>query len=100
MVKKVIDEFAKVSIYPKDIAELYLFRFEVAAKFQSCYGDMDEPFYDSAYNAFAKALSLAQKHNYLDEMKEKFLKAIDVMGETGWGFSDGVNQLYYDYYED
>ena len=55
ILKKVIDDFIKVSIYPKDIVELHLFRFEMAAQFQSDYGDMDEPFYNSACSAFAKA---------------------------------------------
>jgi gas vesicle protein len=98
--KKIIDDFAKVSIYPKDLAELYLFRFEMAAKYNRDFGEVNEPFYNAAYNAFAKAISLADKNNYLDEMKGKFLHAIEVMGETGWGFSDSVSELYYEYYPD
>ena len=98
VIKKVIDDFAKISIYPNDIVELYLFRFEKAVQFQNDYGDMDDPFYNSACNAFAKALSLAKKHGYLEEIRLKVEKAIEIMGDTGWGFSDSVNQIYYDYY--
>lgn len=98
IVKKVIDDFAKISIYPKDIVELHLFRFEMAVKFQDMYGDMDEPFYNSAYNAFSKALSLAEKHGYLQEIKPQIEKIVSIMGDTGWGFSDSINDIFFDYY--
>ncbi len=99
-VKKIIDEFAKISIHPKDVIELYLFRFDMAVMFTNEYGDIDEPFYDSAYNAFAKALKLIEKHDYQNEFKMKCWEIVNSLKPIGWGFSDGVDELYYTYFND
>jgi hypothetical protein len=99
-VKKIIDEFAKISIHPKDLIELYLFRFDMAVIFTNLYGDIDEPFYDSAYKAFAKALKLIEEHGHLEELKYRCWGIVNDLQPTGWGFSDAVNELYYTYYND
>jgi hypothetical protein len=98
-VKKIIDDFSKVSIYPKDVIDLYLFRFHMAVKFTKAYGDIDEPFYDSAYNAFAKALKLIEKHGYKNEFKARCEAIVEELGDIGWGFSDGVQELFYTYFQ-
>ncbi|MGI8636392.1 MAG: DUF6155 family protein [Segetibacter sp.] len=99
-VKKIIDEFAKISVHPKDIIELYLFRFHMAIMFTNEWGDIDEPFYDAAYNAFAKALKLIEKHDHQSEYKIKCWDIVNSLKPIGWGFSDGVNELYYRYFND
>ena len=98
--KKIIDEFSKVSIYPKDVIDLLLFRFEMAVKFTKEYGDIDKPFYTSAENVFHKAMILIQKHGYKEEMKEKVKEIVDGVGDFGWGFSDTINNFYYTYMKD
>ncbi len=99
-VKKIIDEFAKVSVYPKDIIELYLFRFDMAVMFTNIYGDVDEPFYNAAYNAFAKSLKLMEEHGYKNEFKIRCWGIVDDLRETGWGFSDAVRELYTTYFNE
>jgi hypothetical protein len=94
-VKKIIDEFAKLSVYPKDVIELYLFRFKMAVKFTKVYGDIDEAFYTSAENAFKKAMLLIQKNGYKEEMRENVKEIVESMGDFGWGFSDTINDFYY-----
>jgi len=98
-VKKIIDEFSKISIYPKDVIELYLFRFQMAVRFTKSFGDIDEPFYNSAYNAFAKALKLIEQHGYENEFKVRCEEILEELGDIGWGFSDGVQSLFYNYFK-
>ena len=99
-VRKIISEFAKVSVYPKEVIELYLFRFEMAVKFTNTYGDINEPFYDAASNAYAKALKLIEKHGYNSEFKEQCKSLMEETDDIGWGFSDIVRQLYFSHFED
>ncbi|MCW3105994.1 MAG: hypothetical protein JWQ09_500 [Segetibacter sp.] len=99
-IKKIIDGFAKVSVYPKDVIDLYLFRFEMAVRFTKTYGDIDEPFYNAAENAFKKTLLLIQKHGYKEELKEKVKELVKYSDGLGWGFSDVIKDFYYTYMGD
>jgi hypothetical protein len=99
-VKKIIDDFAKVSIYPKDLIDLYLFRFEMAVKFTNAYGDIDDVFYTSAINVYAKALKLIFHHGYESEFNHRCKLLMEETRNIGWGFSDGVEELYYSHFQD
>jgi len=95
--KKLVDDFAKVSIYPKDLVEVNLYRVEMAVGFTKAYGDIDEPFYTSAENAFEKTLKLMVQHKLQDDFKERCLKVIDKTEWFGWGFYDQLKYLYEEY---
>jgi gas vesicle protein len=95
--KKVIDDFAKVSIYPKDLIDLSIFRVEQAIAFTDAYGDIDMVFYNSTATAFERTLKLIVQHNYENEYKITCKELVDKTVDFGWGFHDDLTELYYEY---
>ena len=84
VVKNLIDDFAKVSIYPSDLIDVILYRVEIAAEFGMSYGYDNEAFYNSCDLAFEKALNLIIKNNLEDEFKERCRNLIIKTNEYGW----------------
>jgi hypothetical protein len=100
VVKKLIDDFEKVSIYPKDLVEVNLYRVEMAVEFTEEYGDIDEAFYTSAENAFERTLKLIEKHQLYSEFKLRCKEILHITRNYGWGFYDTLSYLYGLYYQE
>ena len=100
VVKKVIDDFAKISIFPIDLIDVILTRVEIAIEFSDKYGDINEAFYASAENAFEKALKLIEKHQLKSDFKLRCKEIVHSTREYGWGFHDELSYLYDEYYRE
>ena len=96
-VKKIISDFARVSIYQRDLIEVILYRVEMAVLFTKKYGDIDMPFYDAAINAFYKAVELIQKEMLESEFKVRCKSIVDSTSWFGWGFHDELKYAYNEY---
>ena len=91
-----------ISIYSKAIdnvkgeAELLIFFVECGNNFTLSYGDIDEEFYDSMLTMYEKAiiavseLPLKEQHAF----KERLLKIRESASGIGWGYHDGLCNLY------
>lgn len=98
VVKKVIDDFAKVSIYPKDLIELNLFRVQQAIAFTAAYGDIDMAYYTSLGAAFERTIKLIVQHKYQDEYKIFCKELVDKTQDFGWGLHDDLSNSYQTYF--
>lgn len=83
--RKVITEFKKISIHPKDIVELLLYRVEMMLEFTLSYGDMDEPFYNSLFSSFAEACKRIKKEQLEVHYKVHCATLVDKASPLGWG---------------
>ena len=72
---------------------------ENACKFTNHYGDMPEQFYNSAANNFVKALQYLQKEGFLDDFKLRFEDCLKYVEDCGYGFADGINDVFDEYYQ-
>jgi hypothetical protein len=65
---------------------------------ENTYGDIDERFYGTIEKAYLNAL----EYIFMNGMEEKFgSKADEIRIDAdgfGWGFTDIMNEIYYDYY--
>ena len=86
-----------MSIYPKDLIELNLFRVQQAVAFTAAYGDIDMAFYNSTATAFDRTLKLIVQHNYQDEYRIICKELVDKTEDFGWGFNEDLTELYYEY---
>ena len=97
VIKKVMDDFAKVSIYPKDLINLNLFRVEQAIAFTAAFGDIDMAYYTSLGAAFERTLKLIVQHNYQEEYKITCKELVDKTEDFGWGLHEDFSNLYDSY---
>lgn len=100
VVNRAISDFKKISNNIELIAELMFYYAEIGVDFTNEYGDIDERFYDTIERAYANALKYTFKNGlqgkYSSKANEIRIKADDI----GWGFTDTMNEMYYDYYSE
>ncbi len=98
--RKLITEFKKISTFKYDLIELNLYRVELAIKFSNDFGGMDEPYYNSTLNAYYDAISMIGTEQLHQEFKDIALKLVNDTYSTGWGFYDGMINVYTQVYEE
>ena len=92
-VRRIISDFKRISVFPFDIADLILYRVELAVKFTNTYGDIDERFYTSTETAYEEALKLIQANNLQEYFRERGLDIQRQTQDIGWGFSHTMRDL-------
>ena len=96
--KKAIADYRVLKPSPELMADLMLTLAEMACKFSYDFGDMPEPFYDSAYSNLKSALLFLQKNNLLAQFKLRCESCVKYASPCGYGFADEISDLYYQFY--
>ena len=99
VLRKIISDFSKISVFEVDLIELILYRVEMAIEYTAEYGDVDEQFYTSAENYFAKACVLIAKNKMENTYEERCMKMIYKTRDFGWGFYNTLNDSWFRYCE-
>ena len=99
VVKKLIDDFAKISIYPSDLIDVNLYRVEMGVAFTDAYGDIDEAFYTSAVSAFERTMKLIDKHQLHKDFQLRCKELLNNTRDMGWGFYDDLSFYYGMYFQ-
>ncbi len=72
-VRKIITEFEKVSVIPKEVVELLLYRVDVMLDQSNQFGGLLESDYNAGLNAYEKALKIITKEKLESYCKEECL---------------------------
>jgi hypothetical protein len=99
ILRKTLNEYKKISKKPELLADLMLYYVENGVEFTNAYGDIDENFYFKIENMFSSALDYIFKHNMEKKFEERCLKITINSKGIGWGFSDSMEDLFYDHYK-
>jgi uncharacterized protein YktA (UPF0223 family) len=99
-VNKAISDFKKISNNPELYAELLLYYAEVGVDFTNAYGDIDGKFYYNIEKAYDSALSYIADNGLLDKYYNYANKILSNADGIGWGFSDNMCEIYYQYFSD
>lgn len=99
IMKKALDDFRKISRSPENIAELMISHTEYGVEFTNEYGDIDERFYNNIEGMYEKALQFIFKEHLDKQYSDRLRRIMEDGGGIGWGFSDGLCDLYYSCYE-
>jgi len=98
--KKAIADFRVLHSSPELLGDLMLTLVENACNFTFDYGDMSEQYYNSAYNNFKAVLQYLKKTDLLEHFKLRCVECLNWSKDCGYGFTDEMSQLFYDYYEE
>lgn len=96
--RKAIADLRALKPFPELLADLMLTLAEQACEFTYDYGDMTEGYYTSAYNNLLAALKYMKQNNLLDNFKLRCIDCEKWASSCGYGFSDEIGQLIYEYY--
>ena len=96
--RKIINDFKKVCVFDYDLIDLLLHRVELAVVYTNSYGDIDEPFYNSAITYYREALHLIQKNDFYDKFRDRCEAILRETEGIGWGFHDELCFSYIEYF--
>ena len=97
--RKAINDFRKLDISKEKLGDLMLYYVECGVEFTNDFGDISESFYTSVENTFDKSLSYFSKENVLKKYKDKAEQILKEADGIGWGFSDTIGDIYFNYYD-
>jgi len=86
--KKAVSDFQKLEPAAELLADLLLVFVETGVRFTNEYGDIDEAFYTSLENTYAKALALMQQEKLLVQFAARTAQVVRDTSGIGWGFHD------------
>jgi hypothetical protein len=98
--KKAIADYSKLNPSAELIGDLMVTFVENACQFTFDYGDMWEQYYDSTVTNFSLTLKYLLKNNLLGNFKLRMENCVKYAKPCGYGFSDEISDLFYDYYGD
>ena len=97
-----IEQYSKSIADVKGETELMAFFVECGNNFTLSYGDIDDEFYDSMLLMYEKAIQnvteLSPKEQKI--FKERLHEIMDSASGIGWGYRDGLRELYYESFPD
>ena len=67
-------------------------------RFTNAYGDIDEAFYTSLENVYAKALALMQQEKLLAQFATRTAQVVRDTSGIGWGFHDYLGEVRGEFY--
>lgn len=96
--KKALSDFQKLEPAAELVADLLLVYVETGVRFTNEYGDIDEAFYTSLENVYAKALALMRQENLLAQFAARTAQVVRDTGGIGWGFHDYLTETRATFY--
>ena len=92
-----IERYSKAIDDVKGETELMVFFVECGNNFTLSYGDIDDEFYDSVLRMYEKAVQNVTELPTEEQkvFKERLHEIMDSASGIGWGYHDGLPELYY-----
>jgi len=100
--KRAISDYSKAVGDIRGEAELMVFFAECGNRFTVDFGDIDENFYDALLHMYARAVDkvLELPEPEQGELRERLHDIVTSSSGIGWGYHDGVVDLYYGAFPD
>lgn len=98
VLRKALKNFKNISTNHKLVAELMMTHVEKSVEFTNAYGDIDDGFYDNIASMYAKVLRYITAHNLHTIFRQRCRDVVEQTNGIGWGFHDGLGDLYHKYY--
>jgi hypothetical protein len=98
--RKAVSDYKKVSASKLGIADIMIYYVEMGVEYTNEYGDIDGAFYDSMVGMFEKAVEFIVKHELKGQFEERCSEIVADGSGIGWGFSDQLNDIYFENFED
>ena len=97
-----IERYSKSIDDVKGETELMVFFVECGNNFTLSYGDIYDDFYDSVLLMYEKAIQNVTELSPKEQkvFKERLHEIVESASGIGWGYYDGLRQVYYDSFPD
>lgn len=97
--RKAVSDYQKVSGSKESLVDIMIFFVEMGVQYTNSYGDINEPFYNSMESMYARAIKFITDHKLQKMFESRCRKIVEDTVNIGWGFHDGLSNLYYECFE-
>ena len=97
--RKAVSDYQKVSGSKESLADIMIFFVEMGVQYTNSYGDINESFYNSMESMYARAIKFITEHKLQKMFESHCRKIVEDTVNIGWGFHDGLSNLYYECFE-
>ena len=98
--RKSVMDYKKLVGISETLVDLAFYYVEIGVQYTNTYGDIDEPFYNSMESMFAQAMKWMKQLNVESQFQQRAAKICHDTDNIGWGFHDGLCEIYSDYFDD
>lgn len=95
--RTLLANFQKVSVFPTEVIDLFLYRVEMATRFASDYGGMPDADYNASSTAFKKALEMMHEHKLGAHFKARCEELFKADNLDYW-YIDDLKSLFKAYF--
>lgn len=96
--KQALSDFQQLGPSVELVVDLLLVYVETGVRLTNTYGDIDEDFYTSLENAYAKALALMRQEKLLAQFAARTAQLVRDTKGIGWGFHDYLSEVRSEFY--
>ncbi len=93
-----IESFRKLKTKPEELAEILFHFINEGIQFYDDYGDIDDDILEDMLDYYKETLIMLKENNLLESFKIQCLDLVKRSKNSGYGFGDDINDLYYEYY--
>lgn len=94
-IRRIIGDFEKISVFSHELADLLIYRVEVATEFADSFGGLPESDYKPAVNAFEKALKIIAENRLESYFKARCEKLFQYRN-LDWWYIESLMDIYRD----
>lgn len=98
VIRKAVSDYRKASDSKEGAADVMLYFVEMGVAYTNEYGDINEAFYDSMESMYRATVEWIVKHGLQSTFKNRCWKVVDDTSGIGWGFHDGLGDIYERYF--
>lgn len=99
---RAISDYSKATGDPEGIAVLMIHYVEIGNKFTLDYGDINEDFYDALVDMYGKAIKQVLKIPKKKQgiFRNRLKKIMESSDGIGWGYHDGLEEYYFETFQE
>jgi hypothetical protein len=91
--RTLLTNFEKVSVFPSEVIDLFLYRVEMATEFANDFGGMSDADYNASLTAFKKAVEMMVEHKLGEQFRER-CEALFQLDNLDYWYTEGLEDLF------
>ncbi|MEZ4959887.1 MAG: DUF6155 family protein [Saprospiraceae bacterium] len=95
--RTLLANFEKISVFPSEVIDLFLYRVEMATEFANEFGGMPDADYNASISAFKKAVEMMVEHKLGEQFRER-CEALFRPDNLDYWYTESLEDLYNEHF--
>jgi hypothetical protein len=95
--RTLLTNFQKVSVFPTEVIDLFLYRVEMATEFANDFGGMSDADYNASITAFKKAIEMMVEHKLGEQFRSR-CEALFRLDNLDYWYTESLEELFNEHF--